>query len=359
MENGMETDTLSDSGPEISQSGMESDFLETYQLVDEKTGEPIEENVEQEATPVPEAKVPQPPKAEVAPTETPVTDYTSELYNEDGTLDVQKALSLFGTKETAAPAAAPVQQPVAPAVQQQPPAPAEPIDPMTAMRKNALAALDLQRYYMEQGYDPQQAMAAAERDIDERLREHFLKSEMQKMRDEFGEKEKALREEVKGERELAIAEPIAEKNLINICNRYAKGMSAETLRKSIFDINLGGKFLSDLFVVSNPDKEKLAGEPLAKAMNDWFVKTASKNERFVESLAINAINQIQKRVYPEMAKMIQQNAVARQGVQKATKPGPRTIQNPAVHGSSEKSRAQSELDVFLGNAPRSDSRPHI
>jgi len=352
-----EMDTMSDSGQEISQSGMESDFLEQYQLVDEKTGEAIDESQE-EVTSAPAPKVPQQPKAEQSVTESTPTDYTKDLYNEDGTLDVQKALSLFGTKEAAA---VPVIPAVTPPVLQQQVAPESetPADPMVSMRKNALAAIDLQRYYMEQGYDAQQAMAAAERDIDDHLRQHFVKSEMQKMRDEFAEREKTLREEVKGERELAISEPVAEKNLINICNRYAKGMSAETLRKSIFDIQLGGQFLSDLFVVSNPDKEKLVGEPLAKAMNDWFVKTAAKNERFVESLAINAINQIQKRVYPEMAKMIQRNAVERQSIQKAIKPGPRSLQNPAVHNSSEKSRAQSELDVFLGNAPRSDSRPHL
>jgi hypothetical protein len=359
MEAELESGTMSDSGTGISQSGMESDFLDQYQLVDEKTGEPIDEGAP-EPEPVPEPKKPEPPKAAIPGEKPAVTDYTAELYNEDGTLDVQKAMALFSTKEGATVPEL-KQQPVVPVPQpkQQTVPVGEPADPMVAMRKNALAAIDLQRYYMEQGYDASQAMAAAERDIDEHLRQHFLKSEMQKMREEFGEKEKALREEIKGERELAIAEPVAERNLLQACHNHAKGMNAETLRKSIFDINLGGQFLSDLFVVSNPDKEKLTGEPLAKAMNDWFVKCAAKNPRFVESLAINAVNQIQKRVYPEMAKMIQQSAVARQGVKKATQPGPRTPQNPAVHNSSEKSRAQSELDVFLGNAPRTDSRPHI
>jgi len=359
MESELESGTMTEGGGEISQSEMQSDFLSDYQLVDETTGEAIEEKTELEAPVVPEAKTPELPKAETPGTQTTVTDYTKELYNDDGTLNVEKAMSLFGAKQEPI---VPAQQPVIPPVQQQqqpPKQPEVPVDPMTQMRKNAMAAIELQRYYMEQGYDANQAMAQAEKDIDDHLRQHLLKSEMQKMREEMEVERKSLREEIKNERELAKAEPLAETNLFNVLNRHAKGMSVNTLRQAIFDKNLGGNFLVDMFEMMNPDKLSLQGDPLKKAMNDWFIKVSAKNERFLESLAINAVNNIKQRVYPEMAKMIQQNAVARQGVKKATQPGPRTPQNPAVHGSSEKSKAQAELDIFLGNSPRPDARPHI
>jgi hypothetical protein len=211
---------------------------------------------------------------------------------------------------------------------------------------------------MEKGLDPQQAMAQAERDIDDHLRQHFMKSEIQKMKDDFSKEKSELLNQVRTERELAIAEPIAEKNLINTVAKYAKGMSAETLRSAIFDSKLGGQFLTDLFVLANPDKEKLIGNDLNKAMNDWFVKSASKNVKFVEALAINAINRIQQLVQPELAKLIQNNALERKGIQQATKPGPRTAQSPTPNNAGGQA---SILDQFFHNVPRETpaGRPHI
>jgi hypothetical protein len=291
-------------------------------------------------------------------------DYAAEFHNPDGTLNIEKALKFLGTKKeppyAPAPAAA-APQPIVPPQPEKPTATATPEDPYQQMRNTYTAALQLQRYYMSVeggGHDAQTAMAQAERDIDDHLRQHFVKSEMQKMKDDFNKEKAELLDQVKSERELAIAEPIAEKNLINVINKYAKGMSAETLRNAIFDSKLGGQFFTDLFVVTNPDKEKLAGKELDKAMNDWFVKSASKNVKFVEALAINAINRIQQLVQPELAKLIQKNALERNGVQNATKPGPRTAQNPTPNSAGGQA---SILDQFFHNVPRETpvGRPHI
>lgn len=358
----MDTDIAStgiDDGQGVSQSGMQDSFMEQFEVVDDD-GTPIEQPSNEPAPqPVPAKPAPtEQPPALAAPAQSPaVTDYAAELHNPDGTLNIEKAMELFGTKKE--------QVPVQPAVVQQPvvqPAPvAEPVvpnDPFQEMKKTYTAAIELQRYYMEKGLDPQQAMAQAERDIDDHLRQHFLKSEMQKMKDDWGKEKEALLDQVKSERELAIAEPIAEKNLINTCAKYAKGMSAETLRNAIFDAKLGGDFLTDLFIIANPDKEKLASNELKKAMNDWFVKSASKNVKFVEALAINAINRIQQLVQPELAKLIQKNALERKGIQQATKPGPRTAQSPTPSNAGGQA---SILDQFFHNAPRETpaGRPHI
>ena len=356
-----------DDGQGVSQTEMQDSFMEQFEVVDDDgtpIGKPSEEKVPEQS---PAAQ--QPPKTETEKTGAAdntapppkAVDYTAEFYNSDGTLNVQKALEFFSTKKEPpqAQVPAPLAQPsVVPPQPEKPAVTENKEDPYQQMRKNYTAALELQRYYMEKGLDPQQAMAQAERDIDDHLRQYFLQSEIQKMKDDFNKEKSALLDQVKNERELAIAEPIAERNLINTINKYAKGMSAETLRNAIFDMKLGGQFFTDLFVVANPDKEKLTGKELDKAMNDWFVKSAAKNEKFVESLAINAINRIQQLVQPELAKLIQQNALERKGVQNATKPGPRTAQNPTPNNAGGQA---SILDQFLHNVPRETpaGRPHI
>jgi hypothetical protein len=361
-ENGtMETDIAStgiDDG--ISQTQMQDSFTEQFQVVDDD-GTPIEQPSKEAA--------PQPVPAKPAPTEPPpssastppaptVTDYAAEFHNPDGTLNIEKAMELFGTKKEPPPQAPVQPQSVAVLPPEKPVVPIAPEDPYQQMRKSYTAALELQRYYMGKGLDSEQAMAQAERDIDDHLREHFMKTEMQKMKDDWGKEKSALLDQVKTERELAIAEPIAEKNLINTISKYAKGMSAETLRNAIFDSKLGGQFLTDLFILANPDKEKLMGNDLNKAMNDWFVKSASKNVKFVEALAINAINRIQQLVQPELAKLIQKNALERKGIQQATKPGPRTAQSSTPNNAGGQA---SILDQFLHNVPRETpaGRPHI
>lgn len=359
MDGIMDSEVTTDGG--IDQSSMEADYMSEYQLVDDN-GSPVEEDT---APSVPEPKQEPKQDAPAQPENTdPTADYTKAFYKEDGSLDVAKALELFNSKQEPKasqqlpqqPIQQPTQAPAAPqAPQQQPQA-----DPQAQMRENALAALKLQRYYMSQGFDAETAMAKAEQDIDAHLREYLVKSEMQKMREEFEKKEQALREEIKNERELAIAEPQAQKNLMNACNQYAKGLASETLQKAIFDINIGGQFLLDLFSIANPDKANLVGDPLNKAMNDWFVKNAAKNPKFVDSLAVNAINQIQKRVYPEMAKLIQQNAANRTAAQQRNKPGPRSPQQPTPHKPAEQSQAHNDLDMFFHNVPRdAGGRAHI
>lgn len=360
MDGTMEQEVTTDGG--IDQSSMEADYMNEYQLVDD-SGSPVDED----AAPEVEAQKSEPKQdAPAQPENTdPTADYTKAFYKEDGSLDVAKALELFNTKPQ--PQQPAQQQPIPQAVQApamptqiQPGQQQAPVDPQAQMRENALSALKLQRYYMQQGFDAEAAMAKAEQDIDAHLREYFVKSEMQKMREEFDKKEQALREEIKNERELAIAEPQAQKNLMNACSQYAKGLAAETLQKAIFDINIGGQFLLDLFTIANPDKANLVGDPLQKSMNDWFIKNAAKNPKFVESLAVNAINQIQKRVYPEMAKLIQQNAASRTAAQQRNKPGPRTPQQPTPHKPAEQSQAHNDLDVFFHNVPRdAGGRAHI
>jgi hypothetical protein len=213
---------------------------------------------------------------------------------------------------------------------------------------------------MSQGDDANTAMVKAEREINEHLQQYFLKSEMQKMKDDFEKEKTALREEIKNERDVAIAEPQAQKNLMNICNKYANGLAAETLQKAIFDINIGGKFLLDLFGMQNPDKSSLVGEPLKKAMNDWFVKNAAKNNGFVEALAVNALNCIQAKVYPELAKIIQQNGAARATQQQKNNPGPKSTQSPAAHKTTTTSGPEHDLAMFFHEVPRdSEGRAHI
>jgi hypothetical protein len=357
---------VNDDGTPVSQSAMSDDFDKQYEIIDEDTGKPYEPKTEDEQ-PVQDTTAQQPVQPESKKPDgqqqtTQVTDYTKELYKEDGNLDVEKAIALFGAAGQTESKQQPVQQPEP---SREPPKPnagaaQEETDPFQQARKSYTAALDLQRYYIGKGHDPEQAMAMAERDIDEHLNRHFLKSEIEKMREDFNKEKAALLDQVKSERELARAEPIAEKNLIGICSKFAKGMSAETLRNAIFDINLGGRFLTDLFIVSNPDKAKLTGNELGKEMNDWFIKNAAKSNTFLESLAINAINQIQRKVQPELVKLIQQNALQRQGIQQKTKPGPATPQSPKPQGSDKKSQAMQDLDAFFHDVPRDErGRPHI
>jgi hypothetical protein len=355
MDGIMDTEVTTDGG--IDQSGMEADYMSEYQLVDDN-GSPVSDD---DTPSEPEQK--QVPKEPEIPAQQenkdPAADYVKGFYKEDGSLDVQKTMELFNRQE--AKPQQPIQQtPLEPQIAK--PEQIQPVatDPHAQTRENALAAIKLQRYYMQQGFDAETAMAKAEQDIDAHLQQYFMKSEMQKMREEFDKEKAALREEVKSERELAIAEPQAQKNLMNICNQYAKGLAAETLQKAIFDVNIGGQFLLDLFSITNPDKANLTGEQLHKTMNDWFIKNAAKNPKFVESMAINAINQIQKRVMPEMAKMIQQNAVQRTATQQRNNQGPRNGQQPAAHKPSQ-SQAHNDLDVFFHNVPRDpgNGRPHI
>jgi hypothetical protein len=348
----------------VSQSEMQDSFMEQFEVVNDD-GTPIEQPAEEKTPEAPVQQQAQPvkqPEAPATPAAPVVTDYAAEFRNQDGSLNVEKAVEFFGAKKEAAPPAPvpqPVQQPVAPAAPQ--PAPTAPADPYQEMKRTYTAAIELQRHFMSAdggSNDPQTAMVLAEQAIESHLKEQFFNSEIKKLREEVNNKLAAKDKEISEARELAIAEPIAEKNLINTINKYAKGMSAETLRKAIFDRNLGGTFLERQFHLSNPDAEKLTGDEWNKAINNWFVMVGSKHPSFIEDMAINALNRIRELVQPEFVKQIQQNALERKGVQNATKPGPRTAQNPA--GTNPGGQA-SIIDQFFHNVPRETpvGRPHI
>lgn len=357
----MELDVTTDGG--IDQSQMQADYMSDYQLVDDN-GSPISEENDSGTNldAVPQQETKQTPIEQPAKQENQPDEYLKGFYAEDGTLDVQKALNLFNNQNNQQQ---PIQQqPQTPKVEQQQPQaqvqPQKQVDPQEQARENMLAALRLQQQYVQAGYDPQTAMKMAENDINTHLNSLFMQKEINSMKEEFAKREEALRQEIKNERELAIAEPKAQKNLMMACSKYANGMAAETLQKAIFDVNIGGNFLLDIFMISNPDKSNLIGEPLHKAINDWFIKNAAKSEKFVDALATHAIGRIQQKVYPEMAKLIQKNAIERNETQKRNKPGPRSSQNPEAHKPSEQSKSQNDLDVFFHNVPRSlDGRPHI
>ena len=360
-------EVTTDSG--IDQSSMEADYMSTYQLVDNDgnavDGEPLDEPKQNETkTPGQNQQPAQPEKTDSTYTANQPDEYMKGFYKEDGSLDVEKAILLFN-RQQAQPPVPPLQpkqqeQPQQFVPQQQPKQQEQYVDNDEQVRKNALAAIERQRYYMGQGNDAQTAMAMAERDINDELQKYFLESRFQKMQEEFDAKWKTKEEELKNEREVAVAEPQAQKNLMGVCSKYAQGMAAETLHKAIFDINIGGQFLLDLFSMQNPDKANLVGDHLQKSMNDWFVKNAAKNERFVETLAINAINRIQAKVYPELAKIIQKNGVARATQQHRNNPGPRTPQNPATHMPTPTSGAEHDFAAFFHDVPRDGGgRPHI
>lgn len=347
----------------IDQGSMEADYMSTYQLADE-SGNPIEENqipdvVKQEQPQDVPAQQAQPENK----TDDPMAEYTKGFYKDDGNLDMEKAMQLFDSKsiaQNAQPEAQPQQpqQPIMPPMQQQQPQQAV-ADPHEQIRENAMAALKLQRYYMSQGLDAESAMTRAEQDIDAHLRQYLLKSEMEKMKQDFEKEKAAFREEIQNEREVAKAEPMAEKNLMNTCNKFAKGLASETLRKAIFDPNIGGQFVIDLFNMQNPDKSNLVGDQLNKAMNDWFIRNAAKNERFADSLAINALNIIRQKVHPELLKIAQTQAAQRTATQQKNKQGPSTPQRAGTNKAPEQSGEAHNLDVFFHNAPRSGGRAHI
>lgn len=360
----METDQGMNEGTDggIDQGSMESDYMSQYELVDDN-GTPIVSDENDSGTPAPSDPNPAVPPQAQPENNQGATDYMKGFYKEDGSLDVQKAMELFNkpaNAPVAPPASLPQQQPVMPPAVASQAQPESPVDPQAAMRENALAALRLQRHFISQGYDAETAMTLAEQKIDEHLNSFHMNSKIQKMQEDFDNRLKEFQENAKAERELAMAEPLTQKNLMAVCNKYAHGLPAETLQKAIFDANIGGSFLMDLFAISNPDKTNLVGESLNKAVNDWFIKNGAKNERFVESLAVNALNLIRSRVHPEMIKIIQNNAGQRSAQQHRNNPGPRTPQQPQAHKPAEQSQGHKDLDMFLHNVPRDvGGRVHI
>lgn len=361
------TDTESvDTG--IDQGAMEGDYLSTYGLIDDDGNAIEDQNV------LEDGKQPQAPQQPAQPDKTKVddkggkqqaVDISKDFYNEDGTLNFERAVSLFRQDKQPQTPQQPVQpgpiqaQPIQQQQPQQPQQPQETADPFEQMRQNYVAAIGLARQYIKNGADPETAMLQAERDVESYLREHYMKSEFSRMQSENQKSLDSLKKEIEEERETVRAEPAALKNLMAACAKNAPGMAAETLRDAIFNKDIGGQFLIDLFSVSNPDKEKLEGEPLQKAMNDWFIRTAAKNPRFVDSLARNVVNQIQAKVLPDLIKLSQQSAAERGALQQRTKPGPKSPQNPAAHKPNTPD-ASNDLDVFFHRVPRgTDGRPHI
>lgn len=353
-----------DSG--ISQESMQDDYMSSYQLVD-NDGNPMSDEPHQEEPQSQEPAQQQPTvedgkqQSAAEPTNPgqQSTDYMKEFLKEDGTIDLDKATAFMQATKPQ-----PVQQPVSQPVQsvqqptaqpqpQQPVQPQQPLDPNDQIIRNATAAIQLARQYVEKGYTPEAAMQLAENDVSAYLEKHFMQTKMQEMEKSFNQKMEDFKAQMEHEKEIAKAEPLAEKSLMETCNKFAKGMSAETLRKAIFDQNIGGQFFCDMFALANPDKANLTGEALQKAYNDFFIKNAAANPRFVETLAINAISRIQQMVQPEIAKIIQNNAVQRQTTNNLNRSGPQSVQRSSATAPAEKSKEEIALSEFFHETPRS------